>query len=361
MRAPQTSSQPKRPPQSPPHASAPQGRASDGAVQAEIEIALLDAALGDDASDFVGSLSAEHLATGGKRMRARLCLEAAAALGVEERAALGWAAAVEMLHNATLVHDDVQDGDTVRRGQPTVWARHGVAQAINVGDLMLMLPISRLIARLPVDESIRWRLAEALTRHAEAIVRGQADDLSLRQRISDDHSLDVLEEVLYCAERKTAALFSLCAEGAALLAGHAPEEGRRLAAPFAAVGVAFQLVDDLIDAFGDKGRGTAGNDVREGKVSILVAEHLALHPAERAWLLGVLALPREETRHAQVAEVLSRFAEGGALDAARARVDALAALVRGEPAVHGQAASLEVARAWLERSLAPLSQVRRPS
>lgn len=341
--------------------STPHGRASDGAMQAEIELALLDAAQGDDANDFVGALSAEHLATGGKRMRARLCLEAAAAFGVEERAALGWAAAVEMLHNATLVHDDVQDGDTVRRGQPTVWARHGVAQAINAGDLMLMLPISRLIARIPADESIRWRLAETLARHAEAIVRGQADDLSLRERISDDPTLDPVEEVLYCAERKTAALISLCAEGAALLAGHAPEEARRLAAPFAAVGVAFQLVDDLIDAFGDKGRGAAGNDVREGKVSILVAEHLALYPAERAWLLRVLALPREETRDAQVAEVLARFAEGGALDVARARVDALAALVRGETARLEHAQLFEVARTWLDRSLAPLAQIRRPS
>lgn len=340
---------------------APHGRASDGAVQAEIELSLLDAAQGDDANDLVGSLSAEHLASGGKRMRARLCLEAAAALGVEERAALGWAAAVEMLHNATLVHDDVQDGDTVRRGHPTVWARHGVAQAINVGDLMLMLPISRLIARIPVDESIRWRLAEALARHAEDIVRGQADDLSLRERIRADDTIDPVEEVLYCAERKTAALFSLCAEGAALLAGRSPEEARRLAAPFASVGVAFQVVDDLVDAFGDKGRGAAGNDVREGKVSILVAEHLALHPAERAWLLRVLALPREETRDAQVADVLSRFAEGGALDAARARVDALAALVRGETDRLEHAQLFEVARTWLDRSLAPLSQVRRPS
>lgn len=337
--------------------ASPQGHASDGAAHAEIELSLLDAAQGDDVDDLVGSLAAEHLATGGKRMRARLCLELCAALGVSERAAVGWAAAVEMLHNATLVHDDIQDGDAVRRGQPTVWARHGVPQAINAGDLMLMLPISRLIARLPVDEATRWRLAEALTRAAEAIVRGQADDLSLRQRVSEDHQLDPVEGVLACAERKTAALFSLCAEGALLLAGRAPEEARRGAAPLLAVGIAFQLVDDIVDGYGDKGRKAPGNDVREGKISILFAEHLVLHPAERTWLLGVLAQPREATRDAQVNMVLERVAHGGALDASLALVSDLAAEVRGaEP---GPLSA--IALAWLERSLSPLAQVRRPS
>ncbi len=335
----------------------PHGHASDGAVHAELELALLDAAQGDDARDVVGALSAEHLATGGKRLRARLCLEACASFGVAERAAVGLAAAVEMLHNATLVHDDVQDGDTVRRGQPTVWARHGVAQAINVGDLMLMLPISRLIARLPVDEAVRWRLAEALTRHAEAIVRGQGDDLSLRDRLIADPSLDAVEEVLACAERKTAALFALCIEGAALLAGAALAQARRAAAPFLAVGVAFQLVDDIVDAYGDKGRTAPGNDVREGKVSVLFAEHLALHPAERGWLLGILALAREQTRDAQVAEALARIAHGGALDAALAQVRALAdELRRAEPGP-----LVGAARTWLELSLAPLAALRRPS
>lgn len=340
-----------------PPAPSPQGPASDGAAHAEIELSLLDAAQGDDADDLVGSLAAEHLATGGKRMRARLCLELCAALGVGEDAAVGWAAAVEMLHNATLVHDDIQDGDAVRRGQPTVWARHGVPQAINAGDLMLMLPISRLVARLPVDEATRWRLAEALTRSAEAIVRGQGDDLSLRERVTRDPELDPVEEVLACAERKTAALFSLCAEGAALLAGRAPEEARREAAPLVAVGIAFQLVDDIVDGYGDKGRKAPGNDVREGKISVLFAEHLALHPAERRWLLGILALSREDTRDRQVADVLDRVAHGGALDASLALVSDLAAEVRGaEPGP-----LTPVALAWLERSLAPLSQVRRPS
>lgn len=338
--------------------AAPQApHATDGAAAAEIELALLDAVEGDDPDGFVAIMAGEHLATGGKRMRARLVMETCAAFSVAEHTAVGFAAAVEMLHNATLVHDDIQDGDTVRRGQPTVWARHGVAQAINVGDLMLMLPISRHIASLPVDEAIRWRLAEALTRHAEAVVRGQADDLSLRDRLMSDPSLDAVEELLFCAERKTAALFSLCAEGAALLAGKSPDEARRLAEPFAAVGVAFQLVDDIIDAYGDKGRAAPGNDVREGKISILVAEHLALFPAERGWLLDILALPREQTRDAQVAEVLSRMAHGGALDNALSHVTTLAFEVRRT----AEAPLAEVVLRCLDLCLAPLSTLRRPS
>ena len=88
----------------------------------------------------IAEMAKEHLGTGGKRFRALMTLQAADLLGVSQRSAIYWAAAVELIHNATLVHDDIQDGDTTRRGRPTVWKKHGVGQAINVGDLMLMVP-----------------------------------------------------------------------------------------------------------------------------------------------------------------------------------------------------------------------------
>ncbi|MCA9571733.1 MAG: polyprenyl synthetase family protein, partial [Myxococcales bacterium] len=99
-----------------------------------VESLLLDLATGER-FERLGVIAREHLATGGKRLRARLALATMQALGGDRREAVPWAAAAEMLHNATLVHDDLQDGDAVRRGHPAVWARHGANQAINVGDL----------------------------------------------------------------------------------------------------------------------------------------------------------------------------------------------------------------------------------
>ena len=88
--------------------------------------------------DPAAAIAGEHLSTGGKRLRARLAMETGVRLGAEGKEMVPWAAACELLHNATLVHDDLQDGDRVRRGHPTMWVKHGAAQAINAGDLMLM-------------------------------------------------------------------------------------------------------------------------------------------------------------------------------------------------------------------------------
>ena len=90
--------------------------------------------------DPAAAIAGEHLSTGGKRLRARLAMETGVRLGAEGKEILPWAAACELLHNATLVHDDLQDGDRVRRGQPTMWVKHGPAQAINAGDLMWVAP-----------------------------------------------------------------------------------------------------------------------------------------------------------------------------------------------------------------------------
>ena len=89
-----------------------------------------------------------------------------------------WAAACELVHNATLIHDDIQDGDRVRRDQPTTWVRHGVGQAINAGDLLLMLPFT-LLSEIDAFPVAKWRLSEALARAAEQTVRGQSSEMDL--------------------------------------------------------------------------------------------------------------------------------------------------------------------------------------
>jgi geranylgeranyl pyrophosphate synthase len=85
--------------------------------------------------------------------------------------------------------------------------------------------------------------------------------------------------------------------------------------------VLYQAVDDVTDLYGDKGRGAPGNDLREGKVSVLVTEHLRLHPGDREALLSTLRLPRAETRPEVVGSWIARFRDGGALAAARERIE----------------------------------------
>jgi len=299
---------------------------------ADVEAAMRTLAVGARA-ERIGAIACEHLDTGGKRVRARLALAAAAALGVERAVATPWAAAVELLHNATLVHDDLQDGDRVRRGRPTTWAVHGMAQAINCGDLMLMLPALAVDA-VDVDDATRFRLTRALHARAVATVRGQGADLALKDDL--DEGLEPVECYLRCIEGQTGELFALPVEGAALLAGRSVDVARSLAEPFFVLGMLFQLQDDVLDLFGDKGREARGADIKEGKISALVVEHLRLHPHERAWLRAILDAPREATSDAHVDTVIDRFEHGGALDAVLRRIVTLASHALNAPAVQDE-------------------------
>ncbi|MBV9772358.1 MAG: polyprenyl synthetase family protein, partial [Gemmatimonadetes bacterium] len=294
----------------------------------------------------------EHLDTGGKRLRARLALSALEALGHGREAGIGWAAACELLHNATLVHDDLQDGDRVRRGRPTVWARHGAAQAVNAGDLLLMLPFLAL-ERVAAPPETRWLLARALAAHAAAVARGQAAELALA-----DEARVGWTEYRRVAEGKTGPLFQLPVEGAALLAGRPPGEAREVAAPFAKLGMLFQLQDDVLDLYGEKGRGVPGSDLREGKVSALVVEHLALHPGDAPWLHGLLRLPREETPDAEVERAIRRFRDGGALERVLTRICTAAAEALRAPALAGEPGVRALAAELVDVALAPIVGVR---
>jgi geranylgeranyl diphosphate synthase type I len=295
----------------------------------DVEAIMRAAGVGDRA-ELLGELVADHLDSGGKRVRARLALAAASALGVPRTAAAPWAAAVEMLHNATLVHDDLQDGDRLRRGHPTTWAVHGMPQAVNTGDLMLMLPVM-MAGAVNVDEAIRFRLCQALARRAAATVRGQAADLSLHDAI--DRGGDPVDVYLRCIEGKTGELFALPVEGAALMAGFDVGRAAALAEPFFLLGMLFQLQDDVLDLFGDKGREARGADVKEGKISALVVEHLRLHPGDREWLLAILRAPRDVTSDDDVLAVIDSFEVGGAKDAVLARIAHLATRALNTPAI----------------------------
>ncbi len=290
--------------------------------------------------DRVGYIAQEHLHTGGKRLRARLALAAIEALGGERSAAIGWAAACELLHNATLVHDDLQDGDRVRRGQPTTWARFGKAQAVNAGDLLLMLPF-QAIDRLECHDEVKWSLSRAMSRRAAATVRGQALELDLLRsgRVDD-------EAWSRAAEGKSGELLALPVEGAALLSELSVDSAVRLGDEFLRLGEIYQLQDDLLDLFGDKGRGIRGNDLREGKVSAVVVAHLALHPGDSDELLALLGLPRHKTPDVAVEAFIERFRAGGAMQAVQARIEAMelatrnSCFLRSIPEVHRLALEL---------------------
>ena len=256
-----------------------------------------------------GQLLLEHLQTGGKRLRARLALTVAESLGLSSDDVLPWACAVEMLHNATLIHDDIQDGDSFRRGQPTTWKKHGVAQAINVGDLGLMLPFD-ILNRLNCSMEHKWQLTQLISQSAIQTVQGQANEMMLLENRHLDRA-----HYFQCVTQKTGAFFSLPVHGSAILAGLDPLEAQELAEAFLPLGILFQLQDDLLDCYGNKGREYKGNDLREGKVSILVVNHLQLHPEDYFRVMAILTAQREYLTQSTINAMIESFHQSGAVQA----------------------------------------------
>lgn len=296
----------------------------------------------------LGAIVQEHLFTGGKRLRAKLALASMDALGAPSETMVGWGAACELLHNASLIHDDLQDSDPVRRGHFTVWVRHGQAQAINAGDLLLMLPYVAL-EHIECSDAVKWQLTQALARRAEDTVRGQ----SLEMCLLDSGQWD-WGSYVEASCGKTSGLMVLPVHGAALLAGRSQETSEALADAFKPLGLLFQMQDDVLDLYGDKGRGDPGGDIREGRVSALVSEHLRLHPEDEKWLIATLAQSREETTARDIDRVADCFKEGGALDAVIERIRESARSVEDSSVLEREPSLRQVALHLIERSLDPI-------
>ncbi len=290
---------------------------------------MVELARGSDCEK-TGEIVEEHLATGGKRLRARLALAAAQALGASVESAVPWAAACELLHNATLVHDDLQDGDELRRGHPTTWVRHGMPSAINAGDLLLVLP-TLAIEKVPASDSVRWHLSRALAFDATRVIRGQVAEFEMT-RLKNP----TLAGYNAAIEGKTSPLFELPVVGAAMIAGRSVEESRALGLPFNTLGTLFQIQDDTLDLYGEKGRDAPGADIREGKPSALVVTHLEHFPAEREEILAILDLPREQTPASAVSELIARFRDAGTLDRVLKRMKREAAEASEQMAMMGE-------------------------
>ena len=243
-----------------------------------------------------------HFRTGGKRLRALLPLLVADCLGEDPARAVPMGAACEMLHNATLVHDDVQDGDEARRGQETVWHRFGVARAINLGDAMFYLTLL-LAQRAPVAVERREALARRMLVETLKVIDGQEQEFALRAsaRPSMARYFDMVEA-------KTARLFVLGMAGSAEMLGREPGMLEGLTEAARQLGILFQIQDDVLDLYGDKGRDQRGSDIAEGKRSVLAVHALEnASPEDARWLLEVLDKDRAATSAADVERVAGLF------------------------------------------------------
>jgi geranylgeranyl pyrophosphate synthase len=250
--------------------------------------------------------------SGGKRLRPALCLLACETFGGDPRKALPFALATEIFHNFLLIHDDIEDGDTVRRDKATLWFKLGVPNAINIGDY-LVAKAYRLVLSSPLDPDVNLRLARILSLVFERTVEGQALDINLRGRA--DIGLETYHRIV---ELKTAYYLALTWVGGAVVAGMDEPVIETLWDLGRCLGPAFQIRDDILDLTTGKGRGgEIGCDLREGKPSIFFAHIIDTRKGsgeDRRKLVEIVSRPREATTPEDVAWAIDFYRETGALD-----------------------------------------------
>lgn len=203
------------------------------------------------------------LSGGGKRLRPMLLMLAAGIFTDSVQQALPAAAAVEVFHNFTLLHDDIMDNASIRRGKPSVYARWGQNVAILSGDAM-MICAYRLLAEVP--SRLLPQILGTFNSMALEVCEGQQYDMDFEQK----QKVSVVE-YMHMIELKTSALLAGSVVIGALVGGASEEDCRRLNRFALELGLAFQLQDDLLDSYGDERLGKAiGGDILEGKKTYLM-------------------------------------------------------------------------------------------
>lgn len=256
------------------------------------------------------------LDSGGKRLRAILPLVVAEALGQKPEKMIPFAAACEMLHNATLVHDDLQDGDEVRRGKPTIWKKYGEKHAIDLGDAMMYYAVL-LLQRLDTTFEVREKITERFVQKTLEVIDGQEREFLLSEKENP-----IVKEYIRMVEGKTSALFELPMTGALELCTPSGGLSSQLGEAVRQLGVLFQIQDDVLDLYADKGRKEQGSDIREGKRSLLAVYAIERSSPERAlWLQNILNKERAATTEEEVKEVTEYFRQCGAYNFALQEID----------------------------------------
>jgi len=283
----------------------------------------------------------------GKRIRPLLVLLSTAACGGDWQLALAGAAAVELVHNFSLVHDDIQDNSEKRRGRPTTWVKWGMPMAINVGDALFVMSNQAIIdLKQNYSAEIVLKAAEILHDTCLELTRGQFLDMSYEER----NDLAV-EDYWPMISGKTAALLSACCHIGALLGG-ADEAGQDAYRAFGHyLGLAFQVQDDILGIWGNEaltGK-SAASDLIEGKNSLPILAGLGANGKFAArWKQG----PIRPDEVQELARILA--SEGGyetATDAAKQMTDlALMSLREADPQGEAGDALFELADKLLKRN-----------
>jgi Geranylgeranyl pyrophosphate synthase len=285
----------------------------------------------------IPALAGHLISGGGKRMRPMLTIAGAALCGYEGTRHHKLAAAVEFIHTATLLHDDVVDGSDMRRGKETANIVFGNPATVLVGDFLF----TRSFELMVEDGSLK--VLKILSRAASVIAEGEVDQLTAQRKVetSEEHYLSIIGA-------KTAALFAAATRIAAVVAERSEAEEQALDAYGRNLGIAFQLVDDAIDYDSDSaemGKGK-GDDFRDGKMTlpVILAYARGTDEERRFWQDAIAGFRAEDEDLAHAVRLIAKY-DTVAATRERARHFAQRAIdaIAGFPASPARSAMAEAA------------------
>ena len=255
---------------------------------------------------------------GGKRLRATLPWLVGKAVGDSHSGLLDVGAAIEIVHNFTLVHDDIMDDDDTRRGLNAVHIEYGLPTAINAGDAMLAIAFERLVGAKGLAHRDVGAMVNRLAWMVRRVSEGQQLDIEFEDRIAVSES-DYFEMI----EGKTAVMFLTCAEVGARMSGADAETIQCMADWGLAVGLCFQLMDDLIDVLSDSdtlGK-PAGSDLAQGKRTLMVIHALSQPDSPELNNLKAAFGKGESATQAEIDLGLAALKSIGSVDYARMKAE----------------------------------------
>ena len=252
---------------------------------------------------------------GGKRLRPLMAMTVAEAVGKRGEDAIPFGCCLEIIHNFTLIHDDVMDEDPMRRGRPTVHVLYDVPTAIIAGDALFAVAF-KVLATTPVDGERLRRLLETVSDTIYLVAEGQQMDIDFESRT------DVtVEEYMEMVEKKTAVLFACAAEGGAIVGGGTEDQIQDMYEYARLSGIGFQIWDDVLGLIAsEKVLGKpVGSDIRNGKRTLIAVHALETLGAKgRKQHATVLkAFGNAKATDAQVRKVIELFESTGSIKHAK--------------------------------------------
>ena len=298
---------------------------------------------------FNAEMARYHFSTGGKRLRALIPLWVYEACGQSPLRAIHLGCALEMIHNATLVHDDLQDGDVVRRGKPTVWKHWSPAQAINCGDALFEFSVE-ILTEMDLNPALLIPVIRKVKQGTLKVIEGQAQEFLMKDEPYPSES-----RYLKVIEGKTGALIATAVASPLMALGKSKAVVALAEDAAMQAGVLFQLQDDLLDLYGNKGRDRVGSDIAEGKVSALIAAFYdRADEKDRVQVRTILQKPREETTDADIGTVLAFLDRSGAKRTVVQNIQRIRQHLKAHPLAPEEPAVLKLIQELMELFLEPI-------